>query len=130
MTGTPIRMSNVVTTAPQINPITEEIAAMRGRIKHSEPVWLDDERLAKIVRLRVIGNHQGNAEFSYCYGTLTDGTEVRVLMDTEWFLRNPRAMLGTLIGACNDAGKKAWALGLIVKNNGTWAVNTDVISMV
>lgn len=55
-----------------------EIAEQRESVDHGVSVWLDDPRLAKVVRLRLIGYCREYPfwDISYCYGQLKEGTDI------------------------------------------------------
>jgi len=84
-----------------------------------ETVRLNDPRLARITRLRLLT--EANYPFydiSYCYGVLKDGTHARVQID-ELHLsrRTPKA---DLIAIAKREGVFAKGLGLLDENN--WSI--------
>jgi hypothetical protein len=95
------------------NPIDDAVRATREAIDHQEPVWLDDPRLAKITRLRLVTDPGFPLyDVSYCYGELADGTPVRV--NLPWHqLRKGRGLQGDLIQMCREAKVYAKGLGLL-----------------
>jgi hypothetical protein len=73
-----------------------EITEMRESVDHRILVGLDDPRLAKVLRLRLIGYHRYEYprwDISYCYGELKDGTRCRVQIPLSTLSRNWRADL-------------------------------------
>ena len=77
-----------------------------------DEVYLDDPRLERIARLRLLG--EGGYPFwdiSYCYGVLKDGTHVRVHLDEHRISR--RNAKGDLIAMARRAGVNAKRLGLL-----------------
>lgn len=76
---------------------------------------LSDPELVRIDRLRLLGDSDGWAypflDVSYCYGTLKDGTKVRV--DLGVYRLPKRGLKGALIQAAKDAGRYAKGLGLL-----------------
>jgi len=77
----------------------------------AETVELDDPRLARIVRLRLVTD-PGFPFFdlSYCHGQLRDGTFVRVQLPQFQFSK--RELNRELIAMCKAAGVYGKALGI------------------
>lgn len=74
-------------------------------------VDLDDPRLAKIARLRLLSDPGFPLyDVSYCYGILKDGTKVRVRLPRFQFSK--RRLKGELLEMCKEAGVYAKGLGL------------------
>jgi hypothetical protein len=93
------------------NTLTTEHVAFRERLAHGE-VDFTDRRLAKIVRLRLLGEYGfPYYDLSYCYGELADGTAVRVRMP---FYQIPRktGVKRFLISMCQESGVYGKGLGL------------------
>lgn len=75
-------------------------------------VALNDPRLARIVRLRLLTDAgYPDWDLSYCYGVLKDGTKCRVNLPVHRFSR--RNLKGALIDMARDAGVYAKGLGLL-----------------
>lgn len=92
------------------DPINDEVKAIRDSIE--ETVDLDDERLAKITRLRLVTDPGFPMyDVSYCYGVLKDGTNVRVRLPRHQFSK--RNLTGALIEMCKEAKVYAKGLGLL-----------------
>lgn len=74
------------------------IAALRESVNHSVTVTWNDPRLARVLRLRLIGCSREYPfwDVSYCYGELTDGTRCRVYLPETRLGRNWKAHLITL----------------------------------
>lgn len=85
----------------------------------TDDIQLGDDRLVKIDRLRLL-TERGYPfyDVSYCYGTLRDGSHVRVYLgDT----RLPRkGTKGYLIQLAKEAGVYAKGLGLL--DEGNWSI--------
>lgn len=83
-----------------------------------ETVDLNDPRLAKITRLRLLGDSDGWAypylDLSYCYGRLADGTHVRVTLPEYRFPK--RGLKRALVQMCIDAGVHGKKLGMLDDN--------------
>ena len=84
-----------------------------------DDVYLDDPRLVRIDRLRLL-TEPGYPYYdvSYCYGTLADGRHVRVQLDEHRLSR--RNIKGDLIAMAKRAGRYAKGLGLLDDNN--WSI--------
>jgi hypothetical protein len=94
----------------QSNPITDEVKAVRDAIE--ETVNLDDKRLARITRLRLVTDPGFPMyDVSYCYGELKDGSPVRVRLPWHQFSR--RNLKGDLIAMSKEARVYAKGLGLL-----------------
>lgn len=92
------------------NPINDAVKAHREAA--DETVELDDPRLARIVRLRLVSDPGFPLwDLSYCYGTLKDGTPVRVHLPQFQFSK--RNLKGELIAMAREAGVFAKGLGLL-----------------
>lgn len=80
---------------------------------------LSDPRLVSINRLRLLTEPgYPNYDISYCYGTLDDGTHVRVDLGVSHLSR--RNIKGELIQLAKDAGRFAKRLGLLDESN--WSI--------
>lgn len=100
------------------NGITEEWHAFRDEI--AGEVWLGDERLAKIVRLRLLTDRMfPSYDLSYCYGVLKDGTNVRVHLPRSQF--GKRTIKSEIIEMCKAERVYAKGLGLLDVAN-VWSV--------
>lgn len=76
-----------------------------------DTVELDDPRLARINRLRLLSDVGFPFwDVSYCYGTLKDGTRVRVNLPVYQFSK--RALKKELLDMCREAGVYGKGLGL------------------
>lgn len=93
------------------NHLTPDHEVARARIDHGNPVTLNDPRLARVTRLRLVTDRGLDFyDVSYCYGELKDGTPVRIRLP---FRRVPRAYKGFLINHCRERGLYAKGLGLL-----------------
>lgn len=92
------------------NPITDEVREIRDRLDGT--VHLDDRRLAKITRLRLVSD-PGHPlwDLSYCYGELGNGKAVRVILPRNRFSK--RGLRGELVAMCREAHVYAKGLGLL-----------------
>jgi hypothetical protein len=88
-----------------------EIDELRESVNHGVTVMWNDKRLARVLRLRLIGCSRDYPfwDVSYCYGELKDGTRCRVQMPGR-INRNWKAHLVQM--ACRD-GVFAKGLGLL-----------------
>lgn len=80
-----------------------------------ETVDLDDPRLSRITRLRLISDPGFPMwDVSYCHGELRDGTPVRVLLGESQFLRGRGApsLTSQLVALAKSQGVYAKGLGL------------------
>ena len=94
----------------ETNPITDEIHAFREAIEHT--VDFADPALDKIVRLRLLTDPGFPFyDVSYCYGTLKDGTPVRVNLPLHQFPK--RGLTRALVDMAKDAGKYGKGMGLL-----------------
>jgi hypothetical protein len=94
------------------NPINDDIRATRDAIDYDNPVWLDDTRLARITRLRLVSDPGFPMwDLSYCYGELKDGTPVYVNLPQHQFSK--RNLKGDLIAMCKELKVYAKGLGLL-----------------
>jgi hypothetical protein len=92
------------------NPISAEFE--RVREEADETVDLTDRRLAKITRLRLVGDRGFPLlDLSYCYGELKDGTPVRVSLPEFQFPK--RGLERALVGMCKSAGVYGKGLGIL-----------------
>lgn len=92
------------------NPINDEVKATREAIEES--VDLTDRRLARITRLRLVGDPGFPLlDLSYCYGELKDGTPVRVSLP-EWQFPK-RGLERALVEMCKTAGVYGKGLGIL-----------------
>lgn len=96
----------------ETNGMNDDVAALRDRVHASNlEVELDDPRLARITRLRLVSDPGFPAwDLSYAYGRLKDGTDVRVHMPVHQFSK--RELNRDLIAMCKDAGVFGKALGI------------------
>lgn len=76
-------------------------------------VALDDPRLARVTRLRLLTDPGfPNWDLSYCHGILADGTEVTV--DLPWFSFSKRKGLAReIVTMCKEAGVYAKGIGIL-----------------
>lgn len=80
-------------------------------VDRSETVGLNDPRLARITRLRLLTDAGFPYwDLSYCHGRLKDGTEVRVSLP-EWQFRKSN-LRGDLLAMCKRAGVYGKGLGI------------------
>lgn len=80
---------------------------------------LSDPDLISINRLRLLGEPgYPYYDISYCYGTLKDGTHVRVDLGAANILR--RNVKGELIRLAKEAGRFAKGMGLL--DEGNWSI--------
>ena len=76
-----------------------------------DTVQLEDPRLARINRLRLLSDPGFPFwDVSYCYGTLKDGSRVRVSLPRHQFSK--RALKKDLLDMCKEAGVYGKGLGL------------------
>jgi len=76
-----------------------------------ETVQLEDPRLARIARLRLLSDPGFPFwDVSYCYGVLKDGSKVRVSLPRFQF--GKRTLMKDLIDMCREAGVYGKGLGL------------------
>lgn len=76
-----------------------------------ETVQLEDPRLARIARLRLLSDPGFPFwDVSYCYGVLKDGSRVRVQLPRYQFSK--RALHKELVEMCREAGVYGKGLGL------------------
>ena len=96
--------------AVETNSITEEHKRIRAAA--NETVELADKRLARITRLRLVTDPGFPLfDLSYCYGRLTDGTDVRVRLPQWQFPR--KGLTRALVEMCKAEGRYAKGLGLL-----------------
>ena len=99
-----VREDNPLALAPYTTPGVD-----------AETVTLDDPRLARIDRLRLLGDSDGWAypflDLSYCWGTLKDGAHVRVSLPVHSFPK--RGLKRALVEMAKEAGVYAKGLGLL-----------------
>jgi|SRR5215467_12923814 len=85
----------------ETNPINQEILDTREAIDHSCAVDLDDSRLRRITRLRLVSDPGYPMwDVSYCYGELKDGTPVLVNLPRHQFLK--KRLYGEIIEMCKS----------------------------
>lgn len=78
----------------------------------AETVWLDDSRLARVTRLRMLTDRDFPMwDVSYCWGVLKDGTQVRVNLPVTQFRKS--SIKGDIIAMCKREGVYAKGLGLL-----------------
>lgn len=81
-----------------------------------ETVDLDDSRLSRITRLRLVSDPGFPMwDVSYCYGVLHDGTPVRVMLGESQFRRGRGApsLTSQLVALAKSQGVYAKGIGLI-----------------
>jgi hypothetical protein len=102
-------IANSTYGAVETNPLTEEHKLAREAA--NEVVDLADQRLARITRLRLVTDPSFPMwDLSYCYGTLKDGSAVRVRLPEHQF---PKGNLnGSLIEMCKSVGVFGKGLGI------------------
>jgi len=82
----------------------------------SETVGLDDPRLSRITRLRLVSDPGFPYwDVSYCYGELRDGTPVRVRLGESQFRRGRGApsLTSQLVALAKSQGVYAKGIGMI-----------------
>ena len=96
-------------------PMSAEIAAVRDKIDHSNPVRLSNPALVKITRLRLLGDPGPYSfpyfDLSYCYGELADGTPVKVQLPQWQFPK--RGVRGHIVQMFKDSGRHAKNMGAL-----------------
>jgi hypothetical protein len=94
----------------ETNSITDEVKEIRESL--GGEVYLTDPRLVRITRLRLVTDPGFPMwDLSYCYGVLSDGTNVRV--ELPWWQFSKRNLKGDLIAMCREAGVYGKKLGLL-----------------
>ena len=82
-------------------------------------IQLDNPELVSINRLRLLTDRGSPLyDISYCYGTMRDGTHVRVNLGVQTLTR--RGIKGELIAIAKEAGRFAKGLGLL--DEGNWSI--------
>jgi hypothetical protein len=101
--------------------VNEENPLWTSEVTHEtiqDEVQLNDPRLDRIARLRLLGDSDGWAypylDVSYCYGVLKDGTHVRVHLPEHSFPK--RGLKKALVEMAKEAGVYAKGLGLLDDN--------------
>lgn len=80
-------------------------------VLRTETVAFTDKRLARLTRLRLIGERGYPAwDVSYCHGELEDGTPVRVQLPEYSFPK--RGLKSALIRMCREHGVYGMKLGI------------------
>jgi hypothetical protein len=96
----------------ETNPINDDVRAIRDAIDHQAPVDLDDPRLARITRLRLVSDPGFPLwDLSYCYGQLADGTPVRVDLPQHQFRK--RHLSADLVAMCKSVGVYGKRIGIL-----------------
>jgi hypothetical protein len=96
------------------NPMDDRVKDIRDSL--SGIVDLTDDRLARIVRLRLVTDVGFPLyDLSYCYGQLKDGQYVRVILPVHQFSR--RFLKRDLVAMCRSVGVYAKGLGLLDSAN-------------
>ena len=95
--------------AVETNPIDDWVKAHRDAAE--EIVDLSDKRLGRIVRLRLLTDRDVPFwDLSYCYGTLKDGTAVRVRLPQHQFPR--QGLNQSLVEMCKAVNVFGKGLGI------------------
>jgi len=96
----------------ETNGLDDDVKALRESVWASGvEVSLDDPRLARITRLRLVTDPGFPMwDLSYCFGRLKDGTDVRVQLPEFQFPK--RELNAALIAMCKRAGVYGKALGI------------------
>ena len=95
--------------AVETNGITEEQKLLQ--MEASEVVNLGDARLARITRLRLVTDRDFPMwDLSYCYGTLKDGSAVRVRFPRSQFPK--QGLNQSLVEMCKSVGAYGKGLGI------------------
>lgn len=95
--------------------VSETNPLIGGHPELEETVDLDDPRLSRITRLRLISDPGFPMwDVSYCYGELSNGTPVRVLLGESQFRRGRGApsLTSQLVALAKSQGVYAKGLGL------------------
>jgi len=96
----------------ETNGMTEHWHDFRENIDRSQRVSLNDPRLARVVRLRLLTDPGFPYwDLSYCYGELKDGTKVTVDLPVHQFRKGQ--LKGDLIAMAKREGVFAKGLGLL-----------------
>ncbi len=97
----------------ETNGMTEDVARVREAIDHGNPVLLEDKRLGKITRLRLLSDPGFPFwDVSYCYGELKDGTPVRVSLP--WGQIPKKGGLSrNIVEMCKEVGVYGKGLGIL-----------------
>lgn len=97
--------------AVEINGLVDNKAYFA--VDRSLTVRLDDKRLSRITRLRLLSEPGYPLwDLSYCHGVLKDGTHVKVQLPRWQFKRGPGGLNGDLIAMCREAGVHGKSLGI------------------
>jgi len=102
---------NVTSTygAVEVNTITEEQKLLQQSA--AEVVDLADKRLARITRLRLVTDRDFPMwDLSYCYGTLKDGSAVRVRLPQSQFPK--QGLNQSLVQMCKEVNVFGKGLGI------------------
>jgi len=95
--------------AVEVNPVTAEQKALQ--MSASEVVDLADKRLARITRLRLVTDRDFPMwDLSYCYGTLKDGSAVRVRLPQSQFPK--QGLNQSLVQMCKEVNVFGKGLGI------------------
>ena len=96
----------------ETNGMNPEVAELRSAVHASGlTVDLEDPRLVRITRLRLVTDRGFPVwDLSYCYGRLSDGTNVRVNLPQHQFSK--RELNRDLLLMCKAAGRYGKALGI------------------
>jgi len=87
---------------------------------HSEHIYWDDPRLAKVTRLRLVtdGRMDPTWGLSYCWGELKDGT--RCVVSVPFMVLPKTDMMGALIKLANKDGVNLKKLGVFDAISKLW----------
>jgi len=95
--------------AVEVNTITEEQKLLQQSA--AEVVDLADKRLARITRLRLVTDRDFPMwDLSYCYGTLKDGSAVRVRLPQSQFPK--QGLNQSLVQMCKEVNVFGKGLGI------------------
>lgn len=104
--------------ANEVNGLSSAHEAFREEIDYSQRVDITDRRLAKIVRLRLLlpsweerMSGYNNADVSYCWGELKDGTHVYVNVTLRIDIR--KGVKAGIVAMAKQEGIYAKGLGLL-----------------
>lgn len=106
---------NVTSTygAVEVNGMDDHVRALRDAVHNGdgEIVDLGDKRLGRITRLRLVTDRDVPFwDLSYCYGTLKDGSAVRVRLPQSQFPR--QGLNQSLVQMCKSVGAFGKGLGI------------------
>lgn len=88
-------------------------------VNHQRTVRLADEKLVKILRLRLVGDFVSPFwDVSYCYGLMADGSKVRVDLGDDRIRKGKRGepSMAHLVQLAQAAGRHARGMGLLDSN--------------